>query len=68
MLKIKEVKIRFVDERPPVVLTGEDAGNAVAELFRYSREGKPRFIELGKDYYHAAAQISGFFIEEETNG
>ena len=65
---VNEIMIWFVGgER--MKLTGEDAGNATAELFKYSREGVPRFVELGKDYYHAADQVSTFAVkwEEDDN-
>ena len=66
---VNEIMIWFVDGGR-MTLTGDDAGNATAELFKYSREGAPRFVELGKDYYYAADQVSTFSVkwEDETNG
>lgn len=64
MNKVKEINVWFEDDSH-LNLTGEDARNATVEFFKYSRDGHPRVIELGKNNYYAAAKISSFHIVEE---
>jgi hypothetical protein len=66
MNKVKELKIWYVDDSMRTII-GEDAENAVIQLFEYSKTGYPLFIEVGKGDCIASAQIDSFrFIEEEA--
>ena len=66
MAKVKELKIWYVDDTMRTII-GEDAENAVIQLFKYSKTGYPLFIEVGKDDCIASAQIACFrFIKEEA--
>ena len=66
MAKVKELKIWDVDDTLRTKM-GEDAENAVIQLFKYSKTGYPLFIEVGKGYCIGSAQIACFrFIEEEA--
>ena len=68
-MKTKELKIWYVDDSM-TTLIGEDADNAVLQLFEYSKTGYPLFIENGKNSCCAAAHIVSFWfaMEEEANG
>lgn len=66
MEKVKELRIWYTDDSMRTMI-GEDADNAVIQLFKYSKTGYPLFIETGKNSCVAAAQIASFsFIEEEA--
>ena len=66
MAKVKELKIWYVDDTMRTII-GEDAENAVIQLFKYSKTGYPLFIEVGKGDCIGSAQIACFrFIEEEA--
>lgn len=62
-MKVTEIKIWFTDESL-LELEGERAANATAELFKYSREGKPRFIDMGEGRFYSAATVDAFYIKE----
>lgn len=64
MEKVKELKIWYTDDSM-TTLIGEDADNAVIQLFKYSKTGYPLFIEIGKSLCCAAAQIASFKFEKE---
>ena len=66
MDKVKELKVWDVEDSMRTII-GEDADNAVIQLFKYSKTGYPLFIEVGKGDCIASAKIACFrFIEEEA--
>lgn len=65
MEKVKELKIWYKDDSM-TTLIGEDADNAVIQLFKYSKTGYPLFIETGKNSCCAAAQIASFWFAMEA--
>ena len=69
MEKVKELKIWYTDDSMRG-LTGEDANNAVIQLFGYSNTGYPLFIETGQGDCIASGQISSFrfVMEDDKNG
>lgn len=67
MRKVIELRIWLLDDAL-LIVEGTDAANATAELFKYCREGKPRFIEYREGEYLNVSQISNFKIKEEVSG
>lgn len=63
-MKVKDLRIWQLDDAL-LIVTGDYASNATAELFKYSREGKPRFIEYKEGEFLNVSQISNFKITEE---
>ena len=67
MAKVKELEIWFVDDSYMSV-TYEVAENAAIELFQYSRNGQPRFIQLGEGLFYATSHIACYRAIEEVVG
>lgn len=63
--KIKRVDIWFKDESM-IEITGDEAKNTASELYRYSREGVPRFFEGAKDYFYNSGTVDSFRIVYES--
>nr|WP_321303379.1 hypothetical protein [uncultured Trichococcus sp.] len=47
------------------VVPAEHVNEAARQLFKYAREGSPRFVELGKNQFYAASNIASFNLAEE---
>ena len=62
--KIKRVDIWFKDESM-IQIIGDEATNIASELYRYSREGVPRFFEGGKDYFYNSETVDSFHVVYE---
>lgn len=63
---MKELRVWLIDGGY-LSVTGEGAENAAIELFQYSRNGQPRFIEIKGDTFIAVHQISSYkVIKEDT--
>ena len=58
------MQVWLVDDSLFTVPT-EHVNEAVRQLFKYAREGSPRFIELGKNQFYAASNIASFNLAEE---
>lgn len=65
--KIKSVDIWFKDESM-IRIIGDEATNTVNELYRYSREGVPRFFEGGKNYFYNSETVDSFHVVYEGAG
>lgn len=65
--KIKRVDIWFKDEST-IQIIGDEATNTVNELYRYSREGVPRFFEGSKNYFYNSETVDSFKLVYEGEG
>lgn len=65
--KIKRVDIWFKDESM-IQIIGDEATNTANELYRYSREGVPRFFEGGKNYFYNSETVDSFRVVYEGAG
>ena len=59
--KIKRVDIWFKDESM-IQIIGDEATNTVNELYRYSREGVPRFFECKENYFYNSETVGSFHV------
>ena len=62
--KIKRVDIWFRDESA-IQIIGDEATNTVIELYRYSREGVPRFFEGKENCFYNSETVDSFRVVYE---
>jgi hypothetical protein len=62
--KIKRIDIWFKDESM-IQITGDEATNTVSELYRYSREGVPRFFEGENNCFYNSETVDSFKLVYE---
>lgn len=62
--KIKRVDIWFKDESM-IQIVGDEAASTASELYRYSKEGVPRFFEGSKNYFYNSETVDSFKLVYE---
>lgn len=63
-MKITKLIIWFKDESI-LELTEDTAASTALELFKYSREGAPRFFEGYRNSFYSSGKVDSFVVYED---